>query len=215
MLIYLKYCLFAICLWFGGNKTSVDNSGPGVEPALAQNTLRFGAMSDGKKVIVSWTSPNERTYDYFTIERSKDGTNFVTAVMVKGAGRVSTLIDYTDIDYSPFAGMSYYRLKQTDYFGETSFSETVIVNFQFLKDGSIAPKTETIPSPDDLKEIENKVILVLLRDIKGNEFISKVKVSSDNQHLYATIEQGTLAPGSYIVMASSYNNLFSHQLIVK
>jgi hypothetical protein len=61
--------------------------------------------------------------DYFTIERSADGVNFSFVATVTGAGHSNTLLEYLYTDASPLKGNSYYRLKQTDFDGETSFSE--------------------------------------------------------------------------------------------
>jgi len=188
---------------------------PVINPFTTPVSIRFGAFSDGKKVIVSWSTENERSFDYFTIERSRDGVNFCTAVMIKGPGKLSTLMDYTDIDYSPYAGISYYRLKQTDYAGDSYYSETVIVNYQVNKDGSLAPCTNKIPDETELKEIEDKTVLVVLKDSKGQEYISKIKITSDTENLYATDANGLLNKGSYLVVASSYNRLCGQKLTVK
>jgi len=184
-------------------------------PVIISQDISFGAFSDGKKVIVCWSTVNERSFDYFTIERSKDGVNFVTAVMIKGAGKITTLMDYTDIDYSPFSGISYYRLKQTDYSGESFYSETVIVNYQVTKDGSIVPCTNKIPDEEELKEVENKTVLVVLKDGKGQEYISKIHLASDNQNLYGTDVKNALGKGTYLVIASSYNRLCSQKLVIR
>ena len=181
-----------------------------------QDAMSFGAFSDGKKVIVSWSTLNERSFDYFTIERSKDGVNFVSALMIKGAGKVSTLVDYTDIDYTPLSGISYYRLKQTDYAGQSSYSEPAIVNFQFTKAGALVPNTGKMPEQSELKEIENKAVLVVVKDAKGQEYISKIHVTADQEHLYATADaKNTLSQGTYVVIASSYNPLCSQKLIIR
>ena len=181
----------------------------------APASIGFGAFSDGKKVIVSWSTMNDRSFDYFTIERSRDGVNFVTAVMIKGPGKISSLMDYTDIDYSPYAGISYYRLKQTDYAGDSYYSETVIVNYQVTKDGMLVPCTNKVPDETELKEIEGKPVLVVMKDSKGQEYISKITITSDNEHLYVKDNKNALAKGTYQVVASSYNRLCSQQLVVK
>jgi hypothetical protein len=181
----------------------------------ASQSPGFGAISDGKKVIVNWTTPNEQNFDYFTVERSKDGVNFVTAVMIKGAGKVSAVVDYTDIDYSPFSGISYYRLKQTDYFGDFSYSEIVAVNFQISKNGSVIPNNNKLPDETELKELENKMVLVVLKDKQGKEFISKVEIAADTEHLLVKNSRNSLSPGIYTVIASSYNPLQNQKLTVR
>jgi hypothetical protein len=186
-----------------------------VFPTIIPETVNFGAISDGKKVIVSWNKTIESTFDSYTIERSQDGVNFAAVMVVKGAGKMSNLIDYTDIDYTPFSGISYYRLKQTSISGESYFSETVIVNYEVTKDGLIVPCTNTIPDEAEIKEVENKQILVVLKNFKGEEFISKIHITSDAKNLLIKDSNSALNKGSYIVVASSYNRLCSQTILVK
>lgn len=204
MLIYLK--LFYILPWL---------QLLGFHPAAPASAVDFGAISDGKKVILNWVAGNDRSFDYFTIERSKDGVNFVSAVMIKGSGKITSLVDYTDIDYSPFSGISYYRLKQTDYSGESSYSGIITVNGQINKDGVIEAYTGQLPAPEELKEMENKAHLVFLKNAKGEEFISKVHITADQEHLYGSDDKHLLSNGSYVVVASSCNRLCSQRLIVR
>lgn len=185
------------------------------KPIGIEQALSFEAISDGKKVVVSWTTPSERKFDYFTIEKSKDGQNFVSAVMIKGAGKISTLVDYTDVDYSPYSGISYYRLKETDYYGEVAYSEAVLVNFQFLKDGSIVPQSFKVPDEKELQEIANNPVLVVMKDVKGHEYVSKIQISVENGTLYGSENKNSLNHGTYLITASSCNRLSNQKLIVK
>jgi Bacterial lectin/Secretion system C-terminal sorting domain/N-terminal domain of BNR-repeat neuraminidase len=72
---------------------------------------------------VGWTTYSEISNDYFTIERSVDGINFEELGTVLGAGNSNTLLNYSWIDSAPLQSTSYYRLKQTDFNGEYSYSD--------------------------------------------------------------------------------------------
>lgn len=181
----------------------------------ATDILDFNAISDGKRVYVNWASGNEKNYDYYTIEKAKDGINFETAAMIKGAGRISSAIDYLDIDYSPYSGISYYRLKQTDYNGNISYSETVVVNYGFSKDGLVVSYTGQTLDPAELKALEGKTLLVVMKDNDGEDHVAKVELSSNGHELFATDKKNKLKQGAYIVAASSYNRLCGQKLTVK
>ena len=215
MKIYLKITLTLFLFSFTKLSHGSDAVVKSFFPTIIPETVNFGAISDGKKVIVSWNKTIESTFDSYTIERSQDGVNFVTAMVVKGAGKVDNLIDYTDIDYTPFSGISYYRLKQTNALGESYFSETVIVNYEVTKDGTLGPCTNKIPDLAELKEVENKQILVVLKNFKGEEFISKIHITSDTKNLLIKDSNSVLNKGTYMVVASSYNRLCSQTLLVK
>lgn len=90
--------------------------------ALPVSLLDFTATETVGKVTLAWKTATEKSSDYFTIERSKDGKTFVAIDKVKSAGNSSTLRTYGAIDARPFAGANYYRLKQTDVDGSSVYS---------------------------------------------------------------------------------------------
>ncbi len=91
--------------------------------------LSFEALADEAQhsVQLQWTTASETDNDYFTIEKSRDGTNWTAALVVHGAGNSSEVIDYAAVDTDPFPGLSYYRLKQTDFDGGYSHSDVASV----------------------------------------------------------------------------------------
>jgi hypothetical protein len=214
MLMYVKSFFTVALLQLAGGPNPSPEKAP-VLPAPVAQTIDFGAISDGKKVVVSWSIFNQRSFDYFTIERSKDGVNFVSALMIKGSGKTSTQVDYTDVDYQPFTGVSYYRLKQTDYSGESFFSETIAVNYQVNKDGSFTLNTSKGLDAEELEEIADKPLLVVMKDQKGEEFVSRIVVSGENGQLYATDTRNQIGKGSYFVVAASFNRLCCQKLTIR
>jgi hypothetical protein len=79
--------------------------------------VKFEAKPDGGRVRLAWSTAAEVNNDYFTIERSSDGSNFEPRLRVKGAGNSTVLKNYSAAD-SPVADGKYiYRLLQTDFDG--------------------------------------------------------------------------------------------------
>lgn len=74
-----------------------------------------------------WVTETEINNDYFTVERSMDGINFVSVADVAGAGNSNSLLDYQLTDYNPYTGINYYRLKQTDFNGSFSYSDLIAI----------------------------------------------------------------------------------------
>jgi hypothetical protein len=66
-----------------------------------------------------------------------------------------------------------------------------------------------------LANSEDEEILVVVRDMNGKEFFSKIFITSTDQHIEAMDLSGKLSTGVYIVTASSKNELYSQKLIVK
>lgn len=178
--------------------------------------LSFNAIMNDKQVDITWETASETNNDYYTIEKSKDGVHFETCSIVDAAGNSSSIVNYKDIDYNPYKGISYYRLKQTDFNGAFSFSKIVAVNYSFSQDGiTIFPNPTEGEININIEDIEQQEVLVVIVDMTGKECYSKVIISQENQQLIATDTEHKLAAGTYIITASSKNKLYSKKIIVK
>lgn len=92
--------------------------------ALSIELLNFSATAeDHKHVELYWQTASEVNNDYFTLERSVDGITWEIVTMIDGAGNSSKLLDYSATDKTPYPGISYYRLKQTDFDGKFNYSQ--------------------------------------------------------------------------------------------
>ena len=89
----------------------------------------FGANPLDNAVELKWTTASEENNDYFTIERSANGLEFEELSRVDGAGNSFEILDYRLLDKRPISGVSYYRLKQTDYDGTNATFKVVAVEF--------------------------------------------------------------------------------------
>ncbi|MBO3698908.1 hypothetical protein [Roseivirga sp. E12] len=85
------------------------------------------------QVKLDWVTASEVNNAFYTIERSTDAVNFETIATLDGAGNSSDLLYYSFVDANPVNGISFYRLKQTDFSGEFDYSEirSVKVERQF------------------------------------------------------------------------------------
>ena len=85
--------------------------------------LKFYAKTSGKTSIISFSTASETNNDYFTIERSGDGSDFDAIGEIDGAGNSSEERHYEFTDRIPLPGFNYYRIKQTDFDEKYSYSE--------------------------------------------------------------------------------------------
>jgi hypothetical protein len=76
-------------------------------------------ICDDNNIVVKWTTASETNSNFFTVEKSIDGINFITAGIIAGGGNSTSIINYSFTDYNAYSGTSYYRLKQTDYNGDS------------------------------------------------------------------------------------------------
>jgi hypothetical protein len=156
--------------------------------------------------VIDWITATETNNDYFEIEACEDGINFKPIEKRKGAGNSNKKITYTtrDKNYSP---TTYYRLKQVDFDGKTSYSEIRVVS-RFNKKSKDLFTVDVAPNPTD-SEIHIKVTsgaketyrvdvmsidgkLLLKRDIDEKDFYNGV-----------TLDFSSLENGMYHVEVSS------------
>ena len=89
---------------------------------------RFSGTCFEKGTLLTWQTATEQNNEKFIVERSNDGESFETIGIVAGAGNSSHLLNYSFTDSDPAPGISYYRLTQQDFNGETSSSAVIAVD---------------------------------------------------------------------------------------
>jgi hypothetical protein len=78
--------------------------------------------------LITWETDSEMNNDYFTLERSRNGIDFEVSATIQGAGTSTNLNKYAYNDFNPLSGISYYRLKQTDYDGQFTLSQIIALD---------------------------------------------------------------------------------------
>ncbi len=92
--------------------------------------LYFEAAAEHDAVLLNWATATEINNEYFTVEKSRDGIDFHEVTRIEGAGNSEEVKKYLVVDGSPYHGISYYRIKQTDYDGKFEYSDMEIVDFK-------------------------------------------------------------------------------------
>ncbi len=87
----------------------------------------FETSVEGAGVLLKWSTASEIDNDHFTVERSSDAVLFDGIGRVAAIGQSNTLQHYSFKDMAPGRGINYYRLRQTDTDGTTTFSSVISV----------------------------------------------------------------------------------------
>jgi len=145
-------------------------------------------------VYLEWVTASEINNDYFTLERSRDAINWTIVGTVDGAGNSNQNIIYSYVDNKPYNGVSYYRLKQTDFNGQFEYSNiiSVICIDDFTGDINVYPNPfsdeliieilgNTVPVNFEILNAEGSVIY------QGN-LIEKTRINTSS-----------FAPGVYLI----------------
>jgi hypothetical protein len=110
--------------------TSFTNNG-----SLPVHLISFNvsALKDKEvtKVLCKWQTASEINNEYFSVQRSKDGEHFEEIGQIQGAGNTISIVSYDFTDQTPGKGILYYRLKQTDFDGRSSLSETKVIDLSY------------------------------------------------------------------------------------
>lgn len=109
--------------------------------------LSFDAAAQDNKVIIQWSTASELNNDFFTIERSTNGRDFTTVTEIQGSGTTHDENHYRTTDTNPIKGLSYYRLRQTDFDGTTEVFQPVSVSIKNV----FAKEIKFYPNPGNGK----------------------------------------------------------------
>lgn len=178
--------------------------------------LDFNAICIDKTVKLNWRTASEKNSENFIVERSQNAIDFEPALSVKASGNSNTLMEYTETDFNPNSGLTYYRLKMVDLDGTFKYSTIVPVNYRISKNGmQIYPNPSNGEFKIDLAGFQNNNVLVVVRDMAGKELYSKVALAQEGENLIVIDSENKLSPGTYVVVASSNNDYFSQKIIVR
>ena len=154
---------------------------------------------------MTWETASEINNDYFTIERSLNGTDWEIITIIDGAGNSNTILAYSTLDNSPYHGVSYYRLKQTDFDGQFEYSiiRSVTVNKVYGNEVQIYPN----PTNSQITIQTNKQELSSFRiyNAFGQDVTNKAKQLSKSDNILL-IDLSNLVNGIYTVKTATAAN---------
>ncbi len=153
--------------YFDLSLTGTIATGNGVLPI---QLLSFTGKNAGGVNTLKWATQSEENNAYFTLERSFNGTIFEPIARIEGAGNSNRLIQYQHVDPKTSVGVTYYRLKQTDFNEKFTYSEIVAL---YSKTGKVLEFSSLRPNPAqqnfyiDLVTYENTYLTFEMRDVSG------------------------------------------------
>ena len=100
--------------------------------------MRLAGYKKEQNIALEWAHPSDLKKSYYALEKSTDGINFETMVLKRAEG-ANNLEVHSDTDENPNDGDNYYRVFTQFENGETSYSETINVPFQYIQHLSLFP----------------------------------------------------------------------------
>ena len=204
-----------------GSGTDGDGVQGGDSGPLPISLIYFSAeVSDNNLVDINWATAMELNNNYFTIERSVDGLEYERIEEINGAGNSNSTITYHTYDDKPLKGDSFYRLKQTDYNGDYTYSKSIHIFIDKQSEFSFEVFPNPISKNDNLfisvNVDKNEEILVVVYDLLGNLLYSKVIFENISENTVIAIDPHKRLPvGTYIIIGTSNDKVYKKKLIIK
>jgi hypothetical protein len=158
-------------------------------------------------VVLNWITAAELNNDYFTLERSQNGTQFSTLTKVEGAGSSTDIHKYFFTDDKPLGGTSYYRLKQTDFNGTTEMFKTVSVTFKSRQNTvnaiSISPNPFTDSFTAQFESEEAGEVSINILSTNGVLVFSEKVMADAGNNVFHYLNLPGFKQGTYVMRVSS------------
>ncbi len=161
---------------------------------------RLNEKNDG---LISWSTASEINNDYFEILRSTDGKIYHTIGEIDGSGNSAVENHYTFTDKRVNQGNNFYKIRQVDYDGNSSYSPTRSIRLQSNEESFTIS-----PNPSPATEIK-----IYTTAISGDiDFYLYDGMGKKIDHLARSLEQSdhlTLRPSEPLENGQYYIRMYS------
>lgn len=167
---------------------------------LPVSLTRFTVVAQRLDAQLRWTTASERNNDRFVVERSLNGSSFDVVGSVRGQGTSAKSVEYEFIDASAArltaAGQPlYYRLRQVDFDGTSTYSPVRSVAFGAKGAITVYPNPAGSAATLDLSGLAAGSYQVQVLDLTGR-YVATYSLSGAARH---ALDLHALAAGTYVV----------------
>lgn len=174
-------------------------------------------------VLIEWATASEVNNDYFAVEKTQDFEQFETVAFIDGAGNSSEVRTYKMLDLTPYPGISYYRLRQTDFDEVSTVSELVRIESDNLFTEEVESKVYPIPfklgrglniSMTNL--IPGAELVVRIHSLDGKEVLNDEFYAGGNGRIKEKLFMpSSSSRGDYILSMTYEGERKSFRIVVK
>ena len=182
------------------------------------STVNAKKIND-KEVVINWTTLSEVNNYFFTVEKTdelaaglnhhnqpEDLTIWTQCGIVNGTNTNSRK-DYSFIDNNLISGLSYYRIKQTDFSGKFSYSKIVVLS-SFSENEIL--KVYPNPSKNILTVEYDGLKSIFLLNMLGEKIYEMKNIENNLLHTFST---QNFSEGMYVLKIIGWNNeVVSHKI---
>ncbi|WP_324674168.1 Ig-like domain-containing protein [Hymenobacter sp. GOD-10R] len=185
-----------------------------VQP-LPVELVQFDAKAQGRQVQLNWSTASEKNADYFAVERSIDSYSFEQIGKVASYGTTTDKHGYafTDQEASRYAGqVLYYRLRQVDLDGATTYSPVRSVALQAgMATFDLSPNPTSDYVTLDLTALPAGQFHLSFHDVSGRNVGGLEQDVKGGQP--TTLNVAILPAGVYIVTLQGVDKVLTRRLV--
>lgn len=182
-----------------------------VDAVLPVSWLRFEATQKDGNVQLRWSTAAEVNNSYFDVQVSTDGVGFNTIGTLRSKGVANNTTDYEYEHLNPGAGKLFYRIKQVDRDGKSTFSKITVLFIPAV--GYHRLTVYPIPAGNSItlhfgKLVTDAVIEVFSSDMK---LVHATKLSG--MHQSTAINTGKWVAGTYIIKVTEGKTQYVQKVV--
>lgn len=178
---------------------------------LPVDLVYFKGFTTKEGIELEWQTATETNNDYFEVQKSANGIDFIADGSVRGNGNSNHLITYKYTDIRPLDGVNYYRLKQVDYNGDFEFTKAIRVSTGVSK-----WELKVYPNPaSEIIKIYLRAnlgdVLIQIIDIRGSVVFNERKILDRD---VVVLDVSSISEGNYYLMIESQDFKEMRKLII-
>lgn len=192
-----------------------NNLNPSALPVVLTT---FSAVLKDDVTNLNWSTASEINNDFFAVERSADGRLFQELLRVNGNGTTQSAHNYDASDETPLPGISYYRLRQTDFNGTVAYSRVIAVNNTRTAGGfevvSVSPTSFNTQTLLSYTAPEKGYASLTVYNLNGVVVLKDVLNAEKGKNLYTIQDAAGWKSGEYIARVN-YGEQASYIRMIK
>jgi hypothetical protein len=187
-------------------------SGFGVEQStttLPVELISFTGENSNKNHLLKWTTASETNNQWFILEQSTNGVDFIEIYKTPGQLSSNALLSY-EFNYKfPDPGLNYYRLRQINTNGAYAFSDIIVLD----NTSGVISLTNLFPNPTsgniqfDLTSSESGEFTIEIYDIAGKMVMQKKHTQEEGKQT-VNLPMSELGRGVYTMKVFGQNSHF-------
>lgn len=169
---------------------------------------KFNATLKNNSVLLNWETALEKNNNFFTVQKSVDGLNWLDIAKVKSVGNTNIINAYQSIDDNLNATTMHYKIMQTDFDGNKSFTAVKTITIGNATEEGILIAYPTIAQNTiTLNVSSNNFNNLKVINTIGQDFTNKIQlIAGANKQMILDVNQ--LVNGAYIILLNNQKVTF-------